>query len=70
MLQTWSGTCGHGSGTPHQKLGDWKGGSDEDKMDKHGSDGEVCVCVRFYVSDMLVSRPTAMQPARQKGGSC
>ena len=33
-------------------------------MNKCGSDGEVGV--RVYVSDMLVSGPTNMQPVRQK----
>ena len=52
MPQTGPVTCGHGSDTPLQKLGDWKGGSDEDQMDKCGSDGEIGICL--YVSDMLV----------------
>ena len=61
MPQTWSMTCGHGSGTHPQKFGDWKVGSDEGQMEKCRSDGEVWV--RLYACI-----DTAMQPAIQKWG--
>ena len=53
-------TCGHGSGTPPQKFGDWKVGSDEGQMEKCRSDGEVGV--HLYVAC------TALQLATQKWG--
>ena len=45
-------TCGYGSGTPPQKLGDWKKGSDKSQMEKCESDGKVGV--RFYVACILL----------------
>ena len=45
---------GYGSGTPPQKLGDWKGGSDESHMEKCGSDGEAGI--RLHVACILLVR--------------
>ena len=49
-----------------QKLGDRKRGSDKDQKDVCRSDRKRGI--RLYVSDMLVDRPTTMQPVRQKMG--
>ena len=55
-------TCTHESGTAPQKLGDWKGGSDEGQMITCGSGGDLGV--RMYVVYILVG--TVIEPARQK----